>query len=324
MPQPRQAALPAIPDEPVREGARWRHHRPSPDAVADWFTSVPLDESMDHADFIGGVVLIPGKEKAQYSTERGLQERYELTYTPYMQIGTRVGYFHALARQRDLVSIIEPMEVPRSQNPDSPYFNGNMATGLWWHVVEGDRAPLRFLCATARVAMYDRGDWRRSRAEASPLLEATGTKQVFGGADINGIAKAQTGAIGRALGVAGVLVIGTGIATAEDMEELSSGGSTGGTPAPSLPTVPSQIESGAPPEASTREEKLDQLRSRAQALATQMQEADPPEAWREFQGFWRERQQIEGWRTLDDVPLDPLAGIVARMEALHEAAGAEA
>lgn len=333
MPQPRQGgqpALPAIPDEPVREGARWRHHRPSSDAVADWFASVPLDENMAHSDFIGGVVLIPGKEKVQYTTDRGLQERYELTYTPYVQIGTRVGYFHALARQRDLVSVIEPMEVPRSANPESPYFNGNMATGLWWHVIEGDRGPVRYLCATARVAMYERETYTAPRGPEDPaprpVLEATGTKQVYGGTDINGIAKAQTGAIGRALGVAGVLVIGTGIATAEDMEELSSGGNTGGAPAPSLPAVPTQIAEGEPPAATTPEQRLDQLRSRAQALATQMQEADPPEAWREFQGFWRERQQIEGWKSLEDVPLDPLAGIVARMEALHSAAneGAEA
>lgn len=327
MPQPRPAqasnALPAPPSEPVQEGARWRWHRPSSEAVAEWFSSVPLDEEMPHSDYIGGVVLIPGSEKVKHQTERGQVERYEMVYTPYVQIGTRVAYFHRLAAKRDLISVIEAMEVPRSTNPESPYFNGNMATGLWWHIVEGDRGPGRFLCATARVALYEREAWlacKEGDARPLPVLEATGTKQVGGGFDPNGIAKAQTGAIGRALGVAGVLVIGTGIATAEDMLELESGDSGRAAPAPSLPSVPTEIAPGEPPAPSSPKEQLDQLRSRAQALAVQMQEQDPPDAWREFQGWWQERQRVEGWKSLEDVPVDPLAGIVARMQALASSA----
>lgn len=304
----------------MQEGARWRHHRPTSEAVAEWFTNVPLDEGMSHDKYVGGVVIIPQSEKVKYSTARGTTERYEQTFTPYMQIGTRVAYFHNLAREWDLISVIEPMEVPRTDHPQSPYFNANMPSGLWWHVVRSNDGELvRFLCATYRAAMYTKQEYAAKLKDqpAMPVREGQGTKQVGGGADPNGLMKAQTGAIGRALGVAGILVVGTGIATAEDMQEYTAQPEAA---VPVLPESPSEIAPGATPEAAKDPgERLAQLRAQWQALKTQLAEKDPAKH-DEFEAWWQERRNTEGWRTLGDVPLEAVSGVVSRLQGMmHEA-----
>lgn len=320
-----QVFPPPPPAEPVQEGARWRWHRPSSEQVATWFGTQHLDENMEHDHYIGGVVLIPQNEKVKYTMpDGGTTERFEQVFTPYVQIGTRVGYFHALAEKRGLIPVLEPVEVPRSKNPGSAYFNAHMDAGLWWHVVQGDEnKALRYLCATWRVALYDPPSYAAMRRGDKPLpvREGRGTKQVTGGADPNAIAKAQTGAVGRALGVAGILVIGTGIATAEDMQELPGYGATPPGPEQAqLPTVPSEIAPGAQPEPEGVDptEQLEALRSKAMALQTKMQE-DTPEAWREFVAWWQERKTEEGWQELGNVPFEGLKAVVSKMEQLHAA-----
>lgn len=315
--QPR--GLPPIPDAPQQEGARWRFHRPTSEAVAAWFGTVPLDEGMSHTDYIGGVVLIPQTEKVKHQTERGTQERYEQVFTPYMQIGTRVGYARRLAEYRELIYRPRAAQVPRSTNPASPYFNGNMEEGLWWHVVMQDGVQVRYLCATWVVEFFEPQSYGRTVAgqEPIPVLSGTGTKQVGGGADANGLMKAQTGALGRALAVAGILVVGTGIASAEDMMEYA----TAPAPSPQLPP-PSEIAAGEePPPAANAAERLAQLRSRALAAQAQLQE-DAPAAWQEFTAWWGQRAGQEGWRSLNDVPAEALEGIVARMASLYDEAAA--
>jgi hypothetical protein len=224
-----------------------------------------------------------------------------------------VGYARRLAEHRGLIYHTEAADVPRSTNPQSPYFNGNMPAGLWWHIVAGqDGQSLRYLCATTNVGLYDPQTYaaKLRREPVMPLIGGQGTKQVGGGPDMNQIAKAQTGAIGRALGVAGVLVIGTGIATAEDMQELPGYGAT--PVAPELPVVPSAIAEGQPPPVDPAAQ-LDQLRSRALALQTQLQEQSS-DAWKEFAAWYAERRKSEGWDGLETVPFEGLKGIVARME----------
>jgi hypothetical protein len=305
---------PPTPDAPVQEGARWRYHKPSSEQVAAWFATVPLDDGMLHEQFVGGLVLIPQNEKVRYTRPDGGQmERYEQIYTPYVQIGTRVGYARRLAEHRDLIYHTEPARVPRTTNPASTYFNGNLPEGLWWHVVANDEGRVyRYLCATTRVGLYSPQTYAaKLRGEpVMPMLGGEGTKQVSGSPDQNMIARAQTGAIGRALGVAGILVVGTGVATAEDMWEVT-GGPVAMAAGATLP--PSEIAAGAPPEVLDEAEALDQLRSRALALQTQMQELGS-ETWRTFAAWYQERAKEGNWQQLDDVPFEDLKTVVSKLE----------
>jgi hypothetical protein len=105
-----------------------------------------------------------------------------------------------------------------------------------------------FLCCSYRVAIYERDN---AKEVSRPIREGRGTKQVALVTkgwqealkiDKNAIMKAETGAIGRALGAAGIFTIpGSGIATAEDMLEQAAGS----TAAPA--------EEGAGPEAPAEE-----------------------------------------------------------------------
>ncbi len=318
---PTPFAFPPIPELTQQEGARWRHRRPSSEQVAAWFETQPLDDDMSHAHYVGGVVIIPGTEKVKYPWQDGYKERWEITYTPYVQIGTRVAYFRRLAEKRGLIPSIKAAVVPRVTNPQSSYFNGNMPDGLWWHCVAGDNGQTaRYLCASYTVRMYKEQDYAALLAgkEPMPMLEGSGTKQVTGGMDTNGLMKAQTGAIGRALGVAGMLVVGTGIATAEDMTEWGGLASAAPGDQPVLPPsgVPSEIAPGAqPPPPTDPAEQLAALRAQAMALATKMQESNP-ESYSQFNLWWQERQSQEGWKTLGDVPLAAMKGVVIRMERL--------
>src|SRR5438270_2137926 len=232
-----------------------------------------------------------------------------------MQIGTRIAYMRRLCESRGLIYHPEPAKVPRTARPDSVYFNGNMPDGLWWHVVRNydNDGVTRYLCCTMNVCGYSPESYMdklRGR-DPLPMIFGQGTKQVSGGADANGLMKAQTGAIGRALGVAGILVVGTGIATAEDMQEFTAAAAPPpGPEAAQLPLVPSEIAPGEPPVPTDPAEELASLRSRAMALQTRMQE-ETPEANREFMLWWNERKRQEGWRGLNDPPLEAMRGVMA-------------
>jgi hypothetical protein len=115
--------------------------------------------------------------------------------------------------------------------------------------------------------------------------------------------RVQTSAMGRALGAAGILVLGTGVASADDMQEYVASPE----PTPSLPPTS--------PAAKDPDERLAQLRAQALALQTQMQEED--RGWPEFAAWWAERAKVEGWSALNDVPLEALAGVVERMGAMY-------
>lgn len=315
-----QVQLPPIPETPQREGSRWRHHRPSGEEVAEWFRSQPLDEGMPHDHYIGGVVLIPQSGKEKHRLPDGNRvERYEDTWTPYMQTGTRIAYLRRLAEYRELVHVIEPVEVPRITDRTSAFYNGNMEAGYWWHIVTGDSGAERFLCCTMRVALYEPTTYGRLiRGEpATPVLEGRSTKQVGGYPDINQLAKAQTGAIGRALGIAGILTLGTGVATAEDMQELAGAGGVVPLGEPELPAGPPQ---GPALPATDPAEELTRLR--AEALALQEQLKPVPAAWQQFVAWWKERAAAESWTSLSDVPRDSLKGVIVMMERIASTAAA--
>ena len=299
----------------VREGGRWRGvERPPSEEVADWFKGVRLDDGMSQDDYISGVVLIPAQEKIKKPKPdgRGTEEQWEQTWTPYTRVDTRVAYFHRLAELRECVAVIEPVQVPRTEQ--AAFRNDHMPDGLWWHIAGEQQDARRYLCATWRVALYREDDWFSAKVEVirpggpdeiqhHPVLRAVregrGTKAVTGAADINGIAKADTGAIGRALGVAGVLVVGTGIATAEDLEQLTQG------------------EEAAPvalPVAGAPEEGEEALNERLMSLQARLR--GYPDAWREFSNWWTERAKASGWKGVNDAPVEARRGVASKMEAM--------
>lgn len=308
--QPQQA----IPDKPQQEGSRWRYHRPTSDEVAAWFKTVPLDEGMEHTDFIAGVVLIPASEKVKHVTDRGTSEVWEQTYTPYVRVDTRVTYFRKLAEKLGLIAVVEPVQVPRSEQ--AAFDNRHMPDGFWWHVAGAKEQAQRFLCCTMRVALYEKEAWLASApktlvrdgsttttsAPVVPLREGVGTKQVTGTPDINGLAKAETGAIGRALGVAGILIVGTGIATAEDMTDLRD------QPQQGQATLPEAVP----------EETAEQLNERLVALDARLR--DHPEQRASFLAWWKERSEANGWTQLDDAPVEVRRGMATKMQVLLDEA----
>lgn len=303
---------------PVREGSRWRWLRPSSEEVNEWFGLQRLDEGMEHAHYVSGITIIGAKEKVTkpFGDQGATREANEPIYVPYVQINTRLAYFHAFAELRGLIPVIEPVPVPRIAARDSAYYNEHMEEGMWWHVIATQGGgQTRYLCATWRVALYKPDHYERVIAghKMPPVREGRGTKQAKGFVDDNAVMKAQTGAIGRALGVAGILVVGTGIATAEDMQEAQGTLSTP-TTAPGPPggdgAPPASVEA---PETVDPQEALKKLRGQVTELQDVMK-AETPDAWTEFAAWWTERSRASGWAELKEVPLEALRGVVVRME----------
>jgi hypothetical protein len=313
---PQESPFPPIPDAPAQEGARWRHHKPTSEQVAEWFKTVPMDEGMEHGHYVGGVVIIPQSEKVKYATERGTIERHEMVFTPYIQIATRVAYFRRLAESRGLIPRIGAAQVPRNAQVNSPYFNANMPEGFWFHVIPSELAPARFLCCTMVAQMFEPQSYgsRVAGSEPMPVLEGVGVKQGSAGSDANGIMKVMTGAIGRALAAAGILVAGTGFASADDMQEYTSQPEAG----PAAAQLPdTDIPAGVVEVPTDPAEALTALRRRAVALHARMQGTTASAEW---SPWWQERSTNEGWGGLNDIPADQLTGVVAKLERLVQAA----
>jgi hypothetical protein len=274
---------------------------------------------MQHEDFVNGVTIIPASEKVKKQVERngriGTEDVYEMTYTPYVRVDTRIVYFRKLAALTDKVAVIEPVSVPQIDDKDSPFYNANMPAGFFWHVVRGEGQNfVRFLCCTMRVALYETEAWHSSTGHEvqlpdgkkdwteerpRPSREGVATKQVLATtSDVNALAKAETGAIGRALGMAGILIVGTGVATFEDMAELRG----------TAEEAPIEL-----PEAAQGQETAEQVRERLPMLAGELQARDP-EAWSKFSAWWTERSKEGGWSKPDDAPLEVRRGMIRRLE----------
>jgi len=222
-----------------QEGNRWFNERPDGDAVASWFAgAVDMPEGLKAEDYVGGVVLIPGKEKADEPLgfdDRGFPRWTEvenLVFTPYVKVETRVAFFHALMSKHceEWEGVIEPVV------PEDGMVKG-LPPGFQRIALQKEEKVTPYLLCTMKVTVFKRGTvkWREYRNTRTGALEfkrtgetiidaAPATKQVptlrrFG-PDDSVVMKAETGAIGRALGMAGMLIVpGTGIATAEDMRE---------------------------------------------------------------------------------------------------------
>lgn len=198
-----------------------------------------------------------------------------------------------------------------------------------------DGQHVYYLCCSYRAAIYE----KPYTSDSKPIREGRGTKQValltMGWRDKNRvlvvddnvIMKAETGAIGRALGAAGIFTIpGSGIATAEDVQEALAAGETAASPegagpaAPAEPPAPRAAAQAAAPTAAeepatnreiTDEEALDRCR----AIVSGLQE-DFPDAYEAF-GQWcsRRRPKITDLAALKG---PALRGVLTKLERLKD------
>lgn len=248
--------------EGVQEGSRWLHQKPTGAEVAAWFSNnVKIAEGLEHDDYVQGVTLIPQTEKVfgvrrVGSDLKSVQVDLVQTFTPYAKVETRIAYFWDYVSSREgMIGVIEPAPVQRIS--EGSLRNEHLPPGFFIYPVQRpDGKWAQFLGCSMQVRIYERA-FRTGETGRCVLSSPAGTKIVATtnnyGEDPNVVMKAETGAAGRALGMAGMLVLpGSGVATAEDMQEALSAQPAGVTAAPAaaLPTdPPKDVPTAAPTEA---------------------------------------------------------------------------
>lgn len=330
--------------EVVREGSRWRHGPPSPGELGDWFREQKLHDGMKHDDYVGGLVLIPSKEKVSRTRVANNGSTYisddeEIVYTPYVRVDTRIAYFRdwVALREDEWIAKIRPVPARVIDDMASPYFNAHIADrGFAVQAIRAGERTTFYVVCTMEVAIYERESWlgRVNGREPEPILQGVGTKQVamtrgYGAnansayADDNCLMKGETGGVGRALGFLGMLVIGTGVATAEDVQEAGERSASVSTPEATLPPVvvnregePVGAAPAAPqaaqavaPEAESPENTDETLRVQAVSLQKEMQEQFP-EAWTAYMDWWHSRN----FGGLNSLTGPALKGAVSKLE----------
>lgn len=350
-----------------REGGRWINERPTSEEFGRWFgENMKLDEKLDAANYVGGIVLIPAVDtKAKYVTgytAKGrpiIEEGEELSYIPYAKVETRINYFWDLVdtHQDEWVAVVENVSLDRlpidigdatqvveeegkrteTTRPARP----DALTALVHQLPEGfslmsipiGEGYSHFLCATIRVSVYRKGE--NGEPTGRPLRTGRGTKQVpllkggYGNrqpyADDSSIMKAETGALGRALGFAGIFVIpGSGVATAEDMQEQMVGGvvpttqqvepPAEGNAGPAAPEV-------APVRTGAEQAQEDEAKMKARAIDLwRVLQAEHPEKAKEFPAW----AQSRGLASLGDARGNVLRGVVRKLEKMTDEADSAA
>jgi hypothetical protein len=342
-----------------REGARWINERPTPEEFGAWFReNVKLHDGMDPERYVGGVVLIPAvDEKAKYVkgfNQQGapiIDQRPELAYIPYGKVETRINYFWDLLELKadKWYGELEPITTPRpsvvpvdsneliedggrviqrdtSRVPITAQIVEQLPPGFFLMSVPVGNNLTHFLCCSYRCAIYSVENPER------PLRQGRGTKMVplvLGRqqfyADQNSIMKAETGAMGRALGTAGIFVIpGSGVATAEDMQEAitaqptaqqqpeAATEDTSGPAAPTAAPVPQDRTAG---ESAADEHAA--LVQRARDLLTEAQN-DYPDVLSAFRDWGAQREPPV--RNLNELRGGALRGAVRTLERLVDEA----
>jgi hypothetical protein len=310
--------------EGYRVGSRWVHNEPSGEELAQWFSAnVRIHDGLDHAHYVSGIVLIPQTEKHKVTLENGnIVQRERLTFTPYPTAAARLAYFMdwvaVQQEHRDVVWAIEPDQtLARDGGLPAGFFRYTVA----WKNDAGAPIEKRFIGCSMQVRVWAHDI--RAGGKGRPVMEpAPGSKIVptMGrfGADENALMKAQTGAVGRALALAGMLVLpGTGIATAEDVQEALAAPGAGAEP--QLPAEPASGPEGAAEGPSTDASTdasistADQQRARAAELIGALQEY--PDKLAEVQA-WASERKLD----LNDIRGQALRGAVRKLEkALEEA-----
>lgn len=302
-----------------QEGSRWINQRPPGEEVANWFEeNVTLhDESLDHGHYVQGITLIVQTVKENEVigfSDKGvptIDERTNLHYVPYAKVETRVKYFWDVVAALDAVGFIEPVAPPKPA--------GNLPEGFYaMAVTTTDGKIAQHICATMRATVYERGtiDYeqivnRRTgeittvRTGKVLMQGAPASKQVpvLGrfGSDANALMKAETGAVGRALGMLGMLVVpGSGVATAEDMLEAQ------GQEGVQAQAAPAEVKTG---EEAVLSDDDDALRAKITTLVGTLGEIDKARL-DAFRAFVKDR----GISGIKDATSPQLRGLVARLE----------
>jgi hypothetical protein len=353
--------------EGTREGSRWVNLRPSPDEFAQWFKeNVPIDDRLDAEHYIGGIVLIPAEEKVKEVTglssegEVLIRQRTQLTFTPYSKVDARLKYFWDLmgAHKDEWHGVSAPVDQDHVDQKDDSIgrINRMLPKGFFILPVPHDAGYQYFVCCTWRIAIYERpityeeietetiGSRTVERVIAQPpIVEGIGTKMIpmiasafkRGGArgervfypDPTSLMKAETGAKGRALGMAGIFVVpGSGVATAEDMYEALGEVTepapepqpppTPGTqpePAQEAPQAPQALETGAETAERTRDQMITAVREKLKVMST-----DFPGKYEEFTTWARSTRPPV--RDVTDLSDARLRGVVKRVERLLDEA----
>lgn len=192
---------------------QWIGERPSFEDLSAWFHTVPLHDGMDHNAYVSGITLIEQIERRNVSANGRISAVEELIYTAYPRVETRIKYFWDMIERNKWVGKIEPVPSGEHNLPDG-FFRLEVTEA-------GDRVvPLigRAMQVSIWIPPPPPGTtlvhgWLDYPPEVRtvPLLRN-------GLVDPDAFAKASTGAIGRALGAAGILVLpGGGLSTAEDV-----------------------------------------------------------------------------------------------------------
>lgn len=306
-----------------REGNRWVNERPSGEEISKWFTeNVPIDERLDAKNYVAGVTLIPTNEKSKevVGWDAGnsalFQDVWDLVLTPYMRVETRVKYFHDLMALDGHLGVIAPVELPE-QDPRLPvgFFPTAISSGP-----DGNKV-VRYVGCTMKVTVYKKGSLKEEKVllntrrgeyemvrRGTILLDGTPATKVvpvlsYDKPDTYALMKAETGAVGRALAMAGMLVIpGTGLASAEDVLEIDPRNTPTEEVAAELPDDFEPVEAVA---ASASEEEL---RESAKGIIEELGEFPPTLA--EFKAWAKER----GYERLSEVTSPALRGLVRKAE----------
>lgn len=311
-----------------RRGSRWLYASPSEDDVREWFSTQTLHEDMEHGPYLGGIVLIEATEKTKQTLLNAngstfVRESERTVYTPYVKVDTRIAYFWDMIRVLNggdllgkYLGVIRPVPQNRIQDPTSPYFNLHLPEGFFRLPVQNrDGNFTNYFGCVQRVAIYERESYVRDK-EAVALIEGIATKQTLTGktwADDNALMKVETSAVGRALGMAGILVVGTGVASAEDMQEFEGG--SGGEAAAREPSLPPAVPP-PPPGPATGTEPLTPDQEAASLIAKigenfgQLESDFPEQASLTSAGV----TEITKGTPLRDLPLPALKGIAIRVE----------
>lgn len=313
-----------------QEGNRWVNQVPSAEELAAWFEkNVKVEGELPHSDYVGGVVLIPATEKSKTVTgfegaAPTIEEIENLVLTPYIRVETRLKYFHDLCDQERWQGFIEAAPI-EEQDPKLP-------PGFFYHLVPtGENRGVRYIACSMQVTIYEKGSVQERLTKKGKIRTGTivriapaGTKAVplvrtgrnGSYADDNAVMKAETGAIGRALGMAGMLVIpGSGIATAEDVQEARSQEASG--PSPDDAKLPEEVGTVAivsdPASAPDADE---QMREEITTILKAMED-DFPETAAEFKAWAKEK----GYGALGDIVSPQLRGLHRKATVMFNEAG---